>query len=164
MGAIRKQISRLEHVFFYFFFSNCQNDFIWRDTWATKLSSAPVPNCHHRLFGLAWWFIHVRFEITQFGDMCIFIQTMDHQFPRPKLLQIKCEPNWASCFNLSWKEKLFGSVDRQQITMDSCLSYKHPYCLRLWWAKRHKICTGLHAEYFYKVLRLYSRTSLILTI
>ena len=27
---------------------------------------APIQNSHHLLFGLAWWFMHVRFEITHF--------------------------------------------------------------------------------------------------
>ena len=37
-----------------------------RGPWATKLTRALVPYCHHLLFGLAWWFMHVRLEITQF--------------------------------------------------------------------------------------------------
>ena len=66
------------------------------------------------------------------------------------MLQLNFEPNWASGFNLSLRE-LFDSVDRQQTTIDNCLSYKLPYSLRLWWAKKRKICAGLYGEYFYKV-------------
>ena len=54
------------------------------------------------------------------------------------MLQIKIEPNWASGFNLSLKEQLSESVDRQQTMIDNsyCLSYKLPLNLRLWWAKK----------------------------
>ena len=39
------------------------------------------------------------------------------------MLQIKFEPNSVSGFNLSSKELLFESVDRQQTMKDNCLSY-----------------------------------------
>ena len=45
--------------------------------------------------------MHVRFEITQFVDMCILIQTRNKNATN--------EPG----FNLSLKEMLFESVDRQ---------------------------------------------------
>ena len=40
-----------------------------RGPWATKLTKASVQNCYHLLFGLAWWSMHVRFEITHFVDI-----------------------------------------------------------------------------------------------
>ena len=70
--------------------------------------------------------MHVRTETTQFVHTCIFIQTMNYQFPRQRMLQMKFEPNWASGFNLSLKELLFESVDRQQAMIDKCLPYKLP--------------------------------------
>ena len=48
-------------------------------------------------------------------EIPIFMQTMINQFPRPRMLQIKVEANWASRFNLSLNEIMFESVDRHQL-------------------------------------------------
>ena len=47
----------------------------------------------------------LRVETTQFVDICIFIQTMNYQFPRPRMLQMKFEPNWASRVQLKENDK-----------------------------------------------------------
>ena len=55
--------------------------------------------------------MHVRFEIKQFVDMCIFKHTMNYQIPRPRMLQMKFELKRASGFNLILKEMMFGCLD-----------------------------------------------------
>ena len=54
--------------------------------------------------------MHVRFEITRFVDMYNLIHTMNYQFSRPRMLQMKFEPNWASGFDLSLKV-LFENIE-----------------------------------------------------
>ena len=70
--------------------------------------------------------MHFKVETTQFVDIYIFIQTMNYQFPRPSMLQMKFEPNRDGGFNLTLNELLFERVDRQQTMIDNCLPYKLP--------------------------------------
>ena len=70
--------------------------------------------------------MHVRGETTQFVDICIFIQTMNYQFPRPRMLQMEFDPNWTSGFNLSLKELMFESVDRQQTMTETVYPTSSP--------------------------------------
>ena len=46
--------------------------------------------------------------------------------PKTKKTTNKIELSWASGFNLSIKEMLFEGADRQQTTMNNCLSYQLP--------------------------------------
>ena len=45
--------------------------------------------------------------------MCIFIQIMNYQFPKARMLQMKVETKWASDFNLSLLKVLIGNRQRQ---------------------------------------------------
>ena len=51
---------------------------------------------------------------------------MNYQFPRPRMLQMKFDPNWTSGFNLSLKELMFESVDRQQTMTETVYPISSP--------------------------------------
>ena len=77
-----------------------------RGPWDTKLTRAPVQNCHHLLLDWHDESCMLHFKLHNLLT-CIFIQTINYQFPRPRMLQVNFELKWASGF----KFKDVESVD-----------------------------------------------------
>ena len=102
---VQVQRKRFLHVF-PVYGHDCHVGNVTWTIWREFCSRAQVPNYHHLFFGTGMM-IHPGYDLKLHNLLtCIFIQTINYQYAKPKMLQMKFEPNWASGFNISLKEKV----------------------------------------------------------